>query len=85
MSGNKEFSQDGDALYVTQPNSTLHRPWAAPVGIIHCNESPIYALLFWECRAAEFHIHVYLTDLYIPVIGPHIWLQQNRETNPGNI
>ncbi len=26
-----------------------------------------------------------VTDLYIPRIGPHISLQQNRQTNPGNI
>ncbi len=26
-----------------------------------------------------------LSDLYIPRIGPHISLQQNRQTDPGNI
>jgi hypothetical protein len=26
-----------------------------------------------------------LGDLYIPRIGPHIWLQQNRQPNPGNM
>jgi hypothetical protein len=29
--------------------------------------------------------HVSVSDLYIPSIGPHISLQQNRQTNPGNI
>jgi hypothetical protein len=33
----------------------------------------------------NFHIHVSVSDLQIPRIGPHIWLQQNRQTNPGNI
>jgi hypothetical protein len=33
----------------------------------------------------NFHIHVSMNDLYIPRIGPHISLQQNRQTNPGNI
>jgi hypothetical protein len=40
----------------------------------------------------NFHIHVSVGDLYIPRIGPHIWLQQNgsvyfenRQTDPGNI
>ncbi len=26
------------------------------------------------------YIHVSVSDLYIPTIGPHIWLQQNRQT-----
>ncbi len=40
----------------------------------HCNENPIYVVLFWELRglSSNFHIHVYVTDLYIPRIGPHI-------------
>ena len=43
--------------------------------------------LFWKLRGliANFHIHVSVSDLYIPRIGPHIWLQQNRQTDPGNI
>ncbi len=31
------------------------------------------------------HIHVSVSDLYIPRIGPHIFLQQNRQTSRGNI
>jgi len=30
-------------------------------------------------------IHVSVSDLYIPRIGLPIWLQQNRQTDPGNI
>ncbi len=26
-----------------------------------------------------------VSDLYIPIIGPNIFLQQNRQTDPGNI
>ncbi len=33
----------------------------------------------------NFHIHVSVSDLYIPRIGPHILLQQNRQTHRGNI
>ena len=33
----------------------------------------------------NFHIRVSVNDLYIPRIGPHIFLQQNRQTNRGNI
>jgi hypothetical protein len=50
-------------------------------------ENPIYVLLFWELRglSPNFHVHVSMSDFYIPRIGPHISLQQNRQTNPGNI
>jgi hypothetical protein len=53
----------------------------------HCKENPISVFLFWELRSLNpnFHIHVSVSDLYIPRIGPHIWLQQNRQTDPGNI
>ncbi len=34
---------------------------------------------------SNFHIHVSVSDLHIPRIGPHILLQQNRHTDPGNI
>jgi hypothetical protein len=33
----------------------------------------------------NFHIHVSVSDLNIPRIGPHIFLRQNRHTNPGSI
>jgi len=41
---------------------------------MHCNENPIYIFLFWELRglSPNFHIHVSVSDLYIPRIGPHI-------------
>jgi hypothetical protein len=53
----------------------------------HCNENPIYVFLFWELRvlSPNFHIHVSVSDLYIPRIGPHIFLQQNRQIDQGNI
>jgi hypothetical protein len=50
----------------------------------------------WNCSAAlfpkqnynalppNFHIHVFMTDLYIPRIGLSILLQPNRQTDPGN-
>ncbi len=33
----------------------------------------------------NFHIHVSVSDLYIPRIGQHIFLQQNRQIDRGNI
>ncbi len=45
----------------------------------HCNE--IYVFPEKELRGLSpyFHIHVSVSDLYIRRIGPHIFLQQNRE------
>jgi hypothetical protein len=34
---------------------------------------------------SNFHIHVSVSDLYIPTIGLPILLQENRWTDPGNI
>jgi hypothetical protein len=54
---------------------------------LYCKENPIYVILFGELHGLcpNFHIHVSVSDLYIPKIGPHISLQQNRQTDPGNI
>jgi hypothetical protein len=35
-------------------------------------------------RSVNFHIHVSVSDLYIPTIGPLLFLQQNRQTDGGN-
>jgi hypothetical protein len=52
---------------------------------MHCNENPPYVFLFWELRglSPNFHIHVSVSDLYIPRIGPHIFLQRKRQIHPG--
>jgi hypothetical protein len=49
--------------------------------------NPIYVFLEKELRglSPNIHIHVSVSDLYIPRIGPHIFLQQNSQTGPGNI
>jgi hypothetical protein len=53
----------------------------------HCNENPIYVFPEKELRGLSPNIHIYVsvTVLYIPRIGPHIFLQQNRQTDCGNI
>jgi hypothetical protein len=34
----------------------------------------------------NFYIHIYVSDLYVnPTIGPPIFLQQNRQTDQGNV
>ncbi len=54
---------------------------------MHCNDNPIYVFPAKELRDLypNFHIHVSVSDLLIPRIGPHIFLQQNRQTDRGNI
>jgi hypothetical protein len=48
---------------------------------MHCKENPIYALQVKKLRglSPNFRIHISLSDLYIPRIGPPIFLQQNRQ------
>ncbi len=42
--------------------------------IPHCKSNSVYIFLFWELRglSPNFYIHVSVSDLYIPRIGPHI-------------
>jgi hypothetical protein len=55
--------------------------------IVHYNKNLIYVFLEKKlrCLSPNIHIHVSLSDLYIPMIGPPIFLQQNRQTDRGNI
>jgi hypothetical protein len=50
-------------------------------------ENPIYVLPEKKLRALSpnFPIRVSVSDLYISRIGPHIFLQQARQTNRGII
>ncbi len=54
---------------------------------LHCKEISIYVFSEKELRSLShnFHIHVSVSDLCIPTIGPPIFLQQNKQTNRGNI
>ncbi len=53
----------------------------------HCNGNSIYVFPEKESRGLcpSFHIHVPVSDLYVPRTGPHIFLQQNRQPDGGNI
>jgi hypothetical protein len=59
---------------------------ASTVAQPHCKEISIYVFQEKELRglSPNFHIHVPVDDLYIPPIGPPIFLQQNRQTDLGN-
>jgi hypothetical protein len=54
---------------------------------MHCNENPIN--IFPEMKVPVFvlnsYIQVSVNDLCIPRVGLPIWLQQNRQTDPGKI
>jgi hypothetical protein len=54
---------------------------------MHCKEISIYVFPEKELRALSpnSHIDMSVIDLYIPTIGEPIFLQQNRQTNQGNI
>jgi hypothetical protein len=47
----------------------------------HCNENSNYVFPKNElrCLSPNLHILVSMDDSYIPRIGPHIFLQQNRQ------
>ncbi len=46
------------------------------VSSVHCNGNSVYIFLFWELRglSPNFHMHVSVSDLYIPRIGPRLHL-----------
>ncbi len=54
---------------------------------LHCTENPIYVFPEIKLRGLipNSYIHVSVSDLYIPRIGLPKWLQQSRQTDPGNI
>jgi hypothetical protein len=45
----------------------------ADSGLMHCNGNPRYVFLFYELRglSPNFHIHVSVSDFYIPRFSPH--------------
>ncbi len=55
--------------------------------LLHTATKIPFMYSFWELRglSPNFHIHVSVSDLNIPRIGPHIFLQQNRQIDCGNI
>jgi hypothetical protein len=57
------------------------------MAVPHCNENPISVFLFWELHAASVPIshYVSVSDLFIPRISLHLFLQQTKQTDRGNI
>jgi hypothetical protein len=49
---------------------------------LHCKQNPIYVLREKKLRglSPNFHIYVSVSDLYIPPIGPPIFLQRMNRT-----
>jgi hypothetical protein len=54
---------------------------------VHCKEISIYVFPEKELRglSPNFHIHVSVSDLFFPMIGPPIFLQHNKWTDSVNI
>ncbi len=52
----------------------------------YTEKNPIYVFPEKELRGLSPNVHksVSVSDLYIRRIGPHIFLLQNRQTDPGN-
>jgi hypothetical protein len=53
----------------------------------HCKDNSIYVIPERKLRGLipNFYIHISVSDLYIPTIGPPIFLQPNRQTDQGNV
>jgi hypothetical protein len=60
---------------------------AGSLSVTNCNENPVYVFPGKELRSLSpnSYIQVSASDSYISRIGPHIWLQLNRQSDPGNI
>jgi hypothetical protein len=52
---------------------------------LHCKGNSVYVFLFWDVRglSPNFYIHVSVSDLYIPRIGPHISSSRNGSSIVG--
>jgi hypothetical protein len=53
--------------------------------LVHCKGDSVYIFLFCELRglSPNFYIHVSVSDLYIPRIGPHISSSRNGSSFVG--
>jgi hypothetical protein len=57
---------------------------------IHTHIAKKFQFIYFQKKelcglSPHFHIQVSVSDLYIPTIGPPIFLKQNRQTDPGII
>ncbi len=65
----------------------LLNPSPITLNTLHCKVIWIYVFPEKELSglSPNFHIHVSVSNLYIPTFGPPIFLQQNRQIDQGNI
>ena len=62
----------GEAAEAGEVSNSMSQ--STSLSCLHCNKNPIYVFIFGELRghSPNFHIHVSVSDLYIPRMGPHI-------------
>jgi hypothetical protein len=67
----------------------IKKPYLMLLLPLDCTEHAIYVFPEMKLRGLvpNSYIHVFVShsDLCIPRNGLHLWLQQNRQTDPGNI
>ncbi len=82
----RQASRERSAAETVLSTDLLDGPPTAQLAS-HCIEISIYVFLEKELRglSPNFQIHVSSSDQYTPMIGPPIFLQQNRQTDCGNI
>ncbi len=82
----KSCTVPGTSIAFKSSISSMLERLILPIQLPHCNENPIYVFPEKELRglSPNFHIHVSVSDLNSPTIGPHIFLHQNRQTDCGN-
>jgi hypothetical protein len=70
MRRNSEYNQFSQRVTLCILNVSIR---SETILCIHCNENSIYVFLFWELcgLSPNFHIHLSVSDLYIPRIGSH--------------
>ncbi len=72
--GTTDQAKKGDIIFEIKGHCHEHCIQLGSVEV-HGKENPIYVL---RSLSPNFHVHVSVSNLYIPKISPHISLQQNE-------
>jgi hypothetical protein len=79
----------GIPVFCSSPCCPCQPSWKFPLSALQRNNTENSKQIFLDTELRDhspnFHIHVSVSDLYIPLIDLPILLQENRLTNPRNI